>query len=579
MQKDDTTERAGRGNNSGLGRFRTWLSARDPVLVTALVISLIFSLYGIGWGRVESWNLDELALQPLHGLRPHGYLKPPFHTYVNHLLVLEPINLFDMLVKYLGGKHHDFAEAKLLGSGLVVICLSLGTICLAYAISVRSFGRFAARVSALTFATSAGFVEYSHFLTADSPLLFWMLLALLFEVRILFTHSLADYLLSGFLTGVCSATKYNGIAVGIGIVSAHLLARDQVRWKETLLDRRLWLGLGLVPIGFLCASPFVIFDSRKFIVDFMYNYYVTPRYEGQQGHGYFQFLARLPEVLGWPGTVIVCFATTLSIFLVVRSWHSNRVGAKTFLVLASVFLLYFAKIGSFSRVPTRFVLPAVPFLVLMAGPLWQRLRRRQRSVALILAPTLLYNTLCCFVVGQRFSSDPRSVAQHWMESHVHRGSVIESSWASPHWTRLPGLNGTERDLAKMDSRALSRGLIVDLRMPKVTGRAELFSKIFQGNRWVMESLDAREGRPDDQLFTIAELQKRNPDYIAAYSADYVVPNETVKSYYSNLLEGQFPYDIAADGESTVMAPFWLYPRQIDFLGGRITILKRRQKRM
>jgi dolichyl-phosphate-mannose--protein O-mannosyl transferase len=66
-------------------------------------------------------------------------------------------------------------SAKLIGSRLVTIALYLGTIALAYGLSRRSYGRFSAVIIAFAFATSAGFVTYAHFLTADTPLLFWML--------------------------------------------------------------------------------------------------------------------------------------------------------------------------------------------------------------------------------------------------------------------------------------------------------------------------------------------------------------------------------------------------------------------
>ena len=32
-----------------------------PVLAIALMLALVFSLYGIQWGRVECWNPDQVA--------------------------------------------------------------------------------------------------------------------------------------------------------------------------------------------------------------------------------------------------------------------------------------------------------------------------------------------------------------------------------------------------------------------------------------------------------------------------------------------------------------------------------------
>jgi hypothetical protein len=53
----------------------------DPDLAAALVLASLFCFHGITWGRVECWNLDQMAMRDLAGLRPGDYSKPPFHTY------------------------------------------------------------------------------------------------------------------------------------------------------------------------------------------------------------------------------------------------------------------------------------------------------------------------------------------------------------------------------------------------------------------------------------------------------------------------------------------------------------------
>jgi hypothetical protein len=141
-----------------------------------------------------------------------------------------------------------------------------------------------------------------------------------------------------------------------------------------------------------------------------------------------------------------------------------------------------------------------------------------------------------------------------MVKNVPPGSVIESSGTCPHWEKLPNFDMTE------------------LRLPHVPGRAELFRKVFP--EWVQPLVGEKEGSPDQALFTAAALQKRSPNYIAVYSLDYKVPSERVRKYYDDLLTGRFPYAIVFDAE-TQPSPRWIYPRTIDMLRGRITILQRR----
>lgn len=546
----------------------------DPVLGWALLFALVFSLYGIRWGRVECWNRDEMALRGLHGLRPGGYLKPPFHTYLNYFLVLKPIVHAEYLTRRLTGQKINLNETKLLGSRLLVVGLFLGTIWLAYLISLAAYGQFAARVMAWLFATGAGFIAYDHFLSCDLPLLFFMMLAFLFAWRITRQPDLSNYLLAGLLTGLCTATKYNGLAIGIVIVVAHFLSKNERTLRNFVFSRRLFWGLVMVPAGFVLGNPFAVLDWKRFSSDFIYNYYTTPRYEGQtSGHSYGEFLIRIVEIIGVPGAILVAAAALWSIFLVLRG-SLRRPAAICFLLAASVFALYYAKFAAFPRMQTRFVLPVLPFLILMAGPFFEFCAPRRNWIYPILIPLFLYNAVCCFYVGRRFREDPRTAAQTWLQNHATPGTLMESSAGSPHWNKLPRPKIVELDAANPTWSKAKESEVIDLRMPHANGRAQLFAAIFADKPWIGDRAKRTEGEPDEKLFSGAALQQRNPQLVCAYSSDYGVPSVVVRNYYSDLLAGKFSYDIVFDG-ATTEPPRWVYPRDIDFLRGRMTILARR----
>lgn len=517
-----------------------------------------------------------MALRDLRGgWLPQDYQKPPFHTYLNHILVLAPIECAGKLSAALSGKQLKLNEVRLLGSRLLVTALFLGTIALAYRISREAFGLFAARAIALFFASSAGFIEYTHFLSCDSPLLFFMLLALLCSWRIATAGRLSHYLLAGFVTGICTATKYNGLAVGVTIVLAHLLADRPVSLTSRFFAPRFWASLLMVPIGFVAGNPGAIFDRQKFVADYIYNSKVTPHYGGaMSGHGYVLFLERIPEIVGWPGAGFLLAAALLSLGVVILRRDFRSAPAIGFVLAAGVFLLYFTVIGSFPRMENRFVLPAVPFLILLAGPFLKVAAARGKWLSLLLVPILFYNCVCSIFVGHRFSTDPRTKAQGWIEKHAGKRLVIESSAESPRWALLASLQALEVHAANPDLRYFATTPVVDWRMPFAYGRLQLFNQVFQDDPWIRQNVAKYEIEADENLFTEAELLKRNPRLVAAYSSDYAVPNPAVRNYYAQLLGGKFPYTIAFDAD-TKEPPRWVYPREIDFLRGRITILKRR----
>ena len=544
----------------------------DPLLVGALSLAFLFCLQGITWGRVEDWNRSSIALRGLHALRPSDYMKPPFHTYVNHVFVVWPITAALKIARVPTERMKIANSAKLIGSRLVTIALYLGTIALAYGFSRRSYGRFSAAIIAFAFATSAGFVAYAHYLTVDMPLLFWMLAAFWAAHRLISDPSTRNYAIAGFLTGIATATKYNGVAVGIALLVAHLLATKGESLRRIVLNRQLGIGVSMVLLGFLFGCPTVLYEPKRFWRDFIYNYTVTPRYSGQPDRAnYLGALGRIPEVVGMPGAILIAGLAILSCILILRRRDFSDAATRGFTLSSAVFLLYFLKIGTFPRAETRYVLPAIPFLILMIGPALQTLERRKWILALLL-PVLIYNCVCSYLVGKRFNDDPRLKAQLWMVNNVPRGSVIESSGTCPHWSKLPNFDASEINLGRPDRPSPPVRDITDLRLPLMPGRVELFREVFP--EWVQPLVAAKEGNPDPGLFTAAALEKRNPNYITIYSPDYRVPGEMVRRYYGDLLTGKFPYAIVFDTD-TPRAPKWIYPRTIDHLRGRITILQRK----
>ena len=544
----------------------------DPLLVAALSLAFLFCLQGITWGRVECWNRSQIALQSLRALRPGNYLKPPFHTYLNHVFVVWPITGALKIAQVPTERMKIANSAKLIGSRLVTIALYLGTIALAYSFSRRSYGRFSAVIIAFVFATSAGFVAHAHFLTADMPLLFWMLAAFWTSYRLASAPSTRNYAIAGFLTGIAIATKYNGLAVGIALLVAHFFAVKGASIRSMILSRQLGIGLSMVLLGFLFGCPTVLYEPKKFWNDFIYNYTVTPRYSGQPDRAnYLGALGRIPEIVGIPGAILIAGLAILSCIVVLRRRDLSDAASRGFILSGAVFVLYIVKVGTFPRAETRYVLPAIPFLILMIGPALQTVERRKWILALLL-PVLIYNCLCSYLVGKRFNDDPRLKAQLWMMKNVPPGSVIESSGTSPHWSKLPNFDAREINLGRPARPSSPARDITDLRLPNMPGRFELFREVFP--EWVQPLVAENEKNPDQGLFTAAALEKRNPNYISIYSGDYKVPGDTVRRYYGDLLTGKLPYAIVFDA-GTPRAPKWIYPRTIDSLRGRITILQRK----
>jgi hypothetical protein len=152
-------------------------------------------------------------------------------------------------------------------------------------------------------------------------------------------------------------------------------------------------------------------------------------------------------------------------------------------------------IGKFPRIGTRFVLPAVPFLMLLAVPALGRIDRKRWAPKAVLGLVVLYNFYASLDAGLRFVHDPRMDAIGWVKQNIPVGSKIENSYA-PDWRRIPDRKYRVTQL------------------PAVTGRSELFTKILGNKKTIQAGLNRFETNYQENTFTESGLSARNPDFVA-----------------------------------------------------------------
>jgi Dolichyl-phosphate-mannose-protein mannosyltransferase len=521
------------------------------LLPVALFLAFGLSLIGANWGRVECWNLDQMAFRGVqhNGLPYGGYLKPPLVIYMNHLLVLKPIEGIRHQLSKNIRKEYPY---QLLGVRALTIALFCGMIAILYGCARRASGDFSAGVIALLAATSAGLLEFNHFGTADSPLLFWMIASLSMAVRAGISGTLRDAVIAGLLAGLATADKYNGLGIALAIPVSLITGQGM----RCIIRLPLWAGSLSVPAGFLLGCPGALFDTHNFVTDFLYNLYTTPVYSGDvHRSGYLDFLNCIPNLIGWPGSLLLSLGLGTSLFLVAGRKLESR---ERVLIAAAgaVAVFYYISIGRFPRMADRFVMPVIPLLLLMSAPGFRLMGHFRPMMLGMLLGVLAYNIACSIELGTRFLGDPRMEAQRFAEARFPKGSVIENTY-SPDWNRLPALDVTVRV------------------MPYATGRSARFEKLFGKNQVINEGIAKYElqSYPAD-TFTKEGLLKRNPDFVAFSNQAYqFTGDDQAQRFYRDLDDGKLGYRKVFD-RSWKPRPSWSYPRDVDFLAERMMIFER-----
>jgi len=539
-------------------RYATLLQHRGllqgrHLLKLALVLAFILSSIGITWGRYQDWHFDQIAFI---GIKPNGmawlYLKPPLHTYLTEFLVVRPIHLLSRL--FPPGVVHSstWLAVTMICGHVFTILLFCGSVTLLFDCVRKSCGEKSASVLSILMATSAGLIQFNHWGTVDSPLLFWMLASFAFSMNASRTGALSDAILAGVLAGLAAADKYNGL----GVAAALPVALWMHSGWSSFYRAPLICGCLAVPLGFVIGCPGAVLDHDRFVQQFLYNLYTTPVYYGSSHRlGYVDFLTSFTDLIGLPASILLALGIIASLLLIKRKALS-RSEFVLFACSGIVFLGYYLNIGSFPRMESRFVLPVVPFAMMMASPALQRIRMTEKLPALLFTALLAYNILCSVILGLRFLSDPRMDAQLFAMRHFPHSATVENSFA-PDWNLLPGVSVKETTLTCEN------------------GHQARFTKIFGKNSVIQKGLEGCEIHDPADVFTAESLKLRAPDFIAFSWVTYVNAGDPKTfQFYRDLEEEKMGYVKVFD-KHVMKAPIWAYPRQSDALMPRMVILQRK----
>ena len=214
---------------------------RDPWLLFALAICLVFSTIGLRWGlpNFEPWNTDTIGgirvLKVVHTYFDGSHKYPYFHWWLS-LIFYAPYMLYWVATgQYDPGcwpvvkrKCFEMPNEQLgqliLVSRLISVVMALGIVYLIYRIAQRmGAGIWGARLSALITSMAYGLCFYAHTSNLDVPVTFWLTLSLLAMVDVAQQGRFRDYLLFGISAGLALGTKD-------ALISAYVFPGIAILW-------------------------------------------------------------------------------------------------------------------------------------------------------------------------------------------------------------------------------------------------------------------------------------------------------------------------------------------------------------
>jgi hypothetical protein len=398
-------------------------------------------MWGIAFGLPLLYHPDEPAyvLQALavgRGL-PDGltFANPPLFKY---LLLAE--YAADYAIGRLAGTvrtQQDFVDqfradpsrlyllarltSAIFGALTAVAAVALGT-----AAAGRRVGLIAGSLTAIAYLLARD----SHFGVNDALVTLLVTLGLVACVRVVRDGSRTDYLLAGALAGLAFAAKYYGIALLLPLALAHLWRPAAVRRTSSLL-----VALGAVAVTTVAAFPSLVTETGRVVRDVYLHLYLDAvgGYDGLDPDGGYAFYSRALVIgLGWPLLAAALVGLTLSIKT--RRWPM--------LVVVSLPVALVAVLGAQQLYFARFLLPALPALIVSAAIALDRLFSLQPVVGLVAVvlvgtPSLIDTVRFDALLTRQ---DTRTLARDWIQTNVPVGALLAMD-SAPLGPPLPGDSG------------------------------------------------------------------------------------------------------------------------------------------
>lgn len=445
-------------------------SRRSTATVSLLLLAVALRLFHLDWSLPHVYE----EATPLHiawqmwgwdrsgaiNLNPEFFNYPSLTFYVHFVaqgvlyltmkLTGAIENTSDWWVMYMTDPTPLFLTARFIN-----VVFGVGTAWIVFR-TANLLGATSAALAALALiAVNPFHIARSQMVEVDVPLTFFSALALYEAGQIATRGRKRDYAIAGIAIGLAASTKYTGILLLLAICFAHLLIARSRRAGgkgDGALLRYLGLAAVLALATFAVTSPFVLMDVSQSARDFRLEreHMELGHFGGDDQPAWLFYAGALARELAGVPTLI---AALIGIgYFAIRG--NNRIA----LVLTSFIALYLVVISTWTMKTERYLLPAIPPIVVLAGAgLITAIRRlkellpptRYRVAAAILV-VLVFATNVREYSGQTqaYQKDTRTDAADWIESYVPAGSYIVVEPYGPHLIGPPLLMTLDPGLRK-----------------------------------------------------------------------------------------------------------------------------------
>lgn len=325
------------------------------IVICILIAAAALRIVGAGWGMPhDNLHPDEgIIFGPAYqcalnrSFEVHDYYRPN-HVMIklNTLLYVgiqelyfSPQGQTDFALNY--SEHFALFTTA---SRVLTAIFGVGTVLLAYFIGLF-WGRKQALCAALLFAIFPSFIEHSHYITPDIPLLFFLMGVLWMALCYQKNPSVSRLFWMAFFTALAVCEKYPGIfgcvIIAVTICAAHIK-------KPAAIIRDGCIAVFFLVLGIMAVSPVLLIDLRNVL-----EVIAGQNHQNHLGADGLDFWGILLFYIKTTGTHLGLFLTVSSLYGIIRSFQNNI--KRTLVLLA--FGTYILPISMLNMYWERYALP------------------------------------------------------------------------------------------------------------------------------------------------------------------------------------------------------------------------------
>lgn len=434
-----------------------------------LCAAFALRLTGIGYGLPELYHQDEPILVNhamavgVSGGNPHFFIIGSFGIYALFFL-FAAYYLFGHLAGLFADTQafasvflSDPTPFYLMGRIFLGAVFGTATVWLVYRVGKKLFSERAAFWSALFLAVMPAHVQHSHYIYADIPLTFAVLLMLDALQDLMEKPSGGAYARAGALAGWAMSIKYTALYFLPAALVAHALG-----WRRSSASAKASLYFGtalLAALGvFAALSPFVFLAWPEF-------------------HAQLTVQSGAEHAVGWRHHFVYSLLGGSGFFFMTLAgagWLAAFGRAARGRVLWTVAGLgYYAVNVYYGQSFARYMMPLLPILALWAGSALASLEnapgRRRALLFLVLLEMLPATLYTDFLFLQ---PDTRTLCREWVEKNIEPGAAIavDNRFFAPHLKQTPKQVSRKRDWIGEGPKSAVRRMRLDLELRALEGK-------------------------------------------------------------------------------------------------------------